>query len=434
MGARATVRISGAACALLMAASLAAAQEQSGEPAVTIRGFLSQGYFRTWNDNYLAPYSDEGSFGFTEEALNFTVMPLPRLRVAMQVLGRDLGPQGNHRLTVDWAVGDYRYRDWLGVRIGKIKMPVGLYNTLVDADVARPEIFQPNGAYPLSNRELTTSLTGGSVYGTVPLGPVGEAEYEAWGGTVDVDGNVTVIERVTQTQAASVAATLTAQGLSGVQYQVGTITGRTKYVVGGAFEWRPPVAGLRLRVTCSRAEAVFSALTSYFGSREGMPVALASRAESIYRPKYGLHLSAEYQRGGLRLSGEYYRARRDILTTVSGLGPAPITVPLRENPSTFYGQAAYRLNDHLQLSAYYSVYYADRDDKDGEALVARGQPAHRAWQHELVPTVRVDVTKHWLLKAEVHVLDGTAQLSPHENPDGFAKRWTLLALKTTFHF
>ena len=41
-------------------------------------------------------------------------------------------------------------------------------------------------------------------------------------------------------------------------------------------------------------------------------------------------------------------------------------------PVTTYGQAAYRLNERLQASGYYSVSYADGDDKDGRLQVAKG--------------------------------------------------------------
>jgi hypothetical protein len=50
---------------------------------------------------------------------------------------------------------------------------------------------------------------------------------------------------------------------------------------------------------------------------------------------------------------------------------------------------------------------------------------------EWVATGRADVNRHWLLEVEVHFVNGTAQLSPLDNPDDHKKDWTLFAAKTT---
>ncbi len=44
-----------------------------------------------------------------------------KLRVGVQFLSRDLGETGNNEVEVDWAYGDYRFRNWLGIRAGKMK-------------------------------------------------------------------------------------------------------------------------------------------------------------------------------------------------------------------------------------------------------------------------------------------------------------------------
>ena len=64
----------------------------------------------------------------------------------------------------------------------------------------------------------------------------------------------------------------------------------------------------------------------------------------------------------------------------------------------WYVQGSYRLNDRFQTQAYYSVYWPDRNDKDGQRFVQRGQPGFRAWQKDIALTARVDINRHWLLK------------------------------------
>src|SRR5262245_12170929 len=136
---------------LLVGASAALPASAEDFANLTLHGFASQGYLRSSDNNYASLNTEEGTFAITEGALNVTAQPLPGLRVGAQFFARDFGPQGNHRVVLDWALGDYRVADWFGVRAGKVKQPLGLYNTLVDADMARAEILQPAGAYPISN-------------------------------------------------------------------------------------------------------------------------------------------------------------------------------------------------------------------------------------------------------------------------------------------
>ena len=71
---------------------------------------------------------------------------------------------------------------------------MALYSTLADADVTRPEIFQPSGAYPPEQRDLTTAVDGGGIFGTMPIGGAGYLEYEALVGTLDLDESYILTE------------------------------------------------------------------------------------------------------------------------------------------------------------------------------------------------------------------------------------------------
>src|SRR5262245_6462658 len=130
-----------AVAGLVLVASTASGQDASG---IAIHGFASQGYLHSSDNRLFSAPTDQGTFAFTDEAVNVTWQGSPRLRIGAQIFARDLGSQGNHRPTFDWALGDYRWRDWLGVRAGRLKLPMGLYSTVIDADAARPEILQPN--------------------------------------------------------------------------------------------------------------------------------------------------------------------------------------------------------------------------------------------------------------------------------------------------
>jgi hypothetical protein len=423
------VRSIAIAAAALTCAPAAFAQETGG---VTVRGFVSQGYLHSSANRLLGADTDQGTFAFSEAAVNVSAQPLPKLRVAAQLFARDLGAQGNHRLTLDWAVGEYRAWDQMGFRFGRIKFPVGLYNTFADADVARPEILQPSGIYPPDRRDLTNAIDGGGVFGTFSLGRAGHVEYEAMYGTLDLDESYT-LSRAIDNAAVGFLPALAALRLTNTGYVVSERTGRADSAWGGYVEWAPPVPGLRLRTGFQGADVTFGGLTTYSGFAGPAPVSLPVRSVLDIAVPYQVIFSAEYARGGLRLSAEHARLKVENTTTFTGM-PFPIPPSTRvTHPQATYGQVAYRFNPHLQASSYYSVSYADGKDKEGRA-VSRGEAAHTAWTKDLAFTLRVDVNAHWLVKAEVHRLDGSSILSPGENPGGREGDWTLFAVKTTLHF
>jgi hypothetical protein len=424
-------RVSLAAAVLLAAGSGASAQEGSN---FTLRGFVSQGYLNSSANRWLDADTDEGTFAYTEAALNFTAQPVPKVRVAAQLFARDLGSQGNNRVVLDWGLGEYRAWDALGIRIGRVKFPVGLYNTLADADVTRPEILQPSGVYPPERRDLTNAIDGGGIFGTIQLGKAGYLEYEALGGTLDLDESY-LLTRATNSLSVALLPPLSALRLSNLSYVVAESEGRAKYGWGSYVEWHPPVSGLRVRAGLQGASVDFSAVTTYSGFAGSNPVTLNIRSDAHYAVPHQLVLSGEYSRGGLRLTAEHAQLHTEGSTTLIGTPfPAPPATLARNAPVSTYGQAAYRFSERFQASGYYSVSYADRDDKEGLKLVSRGQPAHAGWVKDLAFTGRVDVNAHWLFKAEVHRFDGTYNLSAAENPAGLEEDWTMLVVKTTFHF
>ena len=422
-----------AAALVTVAAGPAAAQTLGG---VTFHGFVAQGYLNSTDNNWLSAPTSDGSFAFTEAALNFNVEPVSKLRIGAQFYARDVGAQGNNKIVLDWAVGDYRFRNWLGFRAGKVKLPTGLYNIVIDNPVARPEIIMPAGIYPLSTRDLSNTVQGFDVYGTLDLGGAGELDYETWVGTIDLDDSY-LIERFIVEGAYGA---LPALGLEQPDVIVSDIQASMDYLWGGALDWRTPLRGLRLKVSGNTSEANVSNAATYSGfvsqgpAPVPVPVSLTARTETNYKQDYVMFYSIEYRRGGLRLAGEHYAAKNTITNTTTGLPfPAP-TLTFTEQPISCYGQVAYRFNQTWEASGYYSYMYLDRNDKDGMRFVAQGQPAHRAWLKQWTFTGRADINKNWLVKGEVSFMDGTAGVTPLDNPDGLTQKWTLFALQTVVHF
>ncbi len=89
--------------------------------AVQVHGFVSQGYLNSDVNNYLTMPTSEGSFSFTDGGVTLASQITDRFRVGVQGYVRNVGKLGNGQVTLDWASGDYSFKDWFGVRAGKVK-------------------------------------------------------------------------------------------------------------------------------------------------------------------------------------------------------------------------------------------------------------------------------------------------------------------------
>ena len=110
--------------------------------ALEVHGFVSQGYLRSTDNNYLAK-TEDGTTEFNDVAINVSTTLTDKLRVGCQFLARDLGDAGNNKVVLDWGYGDYHFRDEIGIRIGKVKRPMGFYNEGRDVDILRTWVLLP---------------------------------------------------------------------------------------------------------------------------------------------------------------------------------------------------------------------------------------------------------------------------------------------------
>src|SRR5882724_5623370 len=128
------------AASLVLAAPTAARAAEPGADAhgrdIQFHGFVSQGFLKTTANDYLID-SSRGSSEISEAGFNATAQVTDKLRVGLQMFAYELGTLGNFNVKADWYYLDYRVRDWVGVRAGRLKIAYGLYNDVSDIDAAR---------------------------------------------------------------------------------------------------------------------------------------------------------------------------------------------------------------------------------------------------------------------------------------------------------
>jgi len=386
---------------------------------VDIHGYISQGYMISNHNNFLTE-SEKGSFQFNELGINFSTALTKKVRLGIQFAARDLGDTGNDKVLIDWAYADYNWRDWLGIRIGKMKQVVGLYNKTRDMDMLRTFILLPQGIYAENYRDAATSVKGIGLYGEVPLKLMGNISYQVLIGTTEIykDGSTAKASKVF--------------GPFNVEkFDVDDL-------YSGSIIWETPLKGLRLGVTLVDTQIKIQASLSedliipvdfppYF-------LTVAGRGDPVTAdfPKLTIYTySVEYTWKNLVLAAECQIMDQNMIGKILDLEPLEISL----NSLSYYGSASYRFSDWFELGVYYMEYYKDRDDKKG----TRVDPPYSGYQKDACVCFRFDLNPQWIFKLEGHLIDGVALCFPQDNLNArgiveYDKKWALFAVKMTFCF
>jgi len=387
LGSRSGLPAAAAALVLLLAPHRdASAQEEDSLASgvdLQFHGFVSQGFIYTTDNDYLA-HSERGSFELTEVGFNASAELTDRLRVGMQLFARDLGPIGDYRATMDWFNLDYRWKDWLGLRAGRVKIPFGLFNDISDIDAARHPVLLPQSIYPLQNRDFLLAQTGVELYGYIDLACRGALSYRVYGGTIFPDVEIPP--------------------------QVLELT--IPYVAGARLMWETPLPGLRIGGSALAGRVEYDVLLD-----PALPVL------DVDNPQILWVASTDYMRGDLYLAAEYSRWYGKVESS------DPMLFPEGEITSErTYAMASYRFAPLIHPGAYYSLLFPDTRDRSGRESV----------QHDAALTARFDLNLHWLLKLEAHYMNGTAGVSPELNGgrprEELTRNWFVFLAKTSAYF
>jgi hypothetical protein len=364
---------------------------------VDIHGFISQGFLKSNDYNYLSHKSRDGSFEYNEMGINFSKQLKDKLRIGVQLFARDIGDAANNKITVDWAYADYRYRDWLGLRVGKIKLPMGLHNETRDMDMLRTCIVLPQGIYTDLLRDNLIATSGAGIYGNRGLGAYGSLNYQLIAGVLPTESESGVGKFINE-MLASLGGALN-----------GEIDPDKSYA--GALWWETPLEGLKVGY-------------SHFHTPTEVPLIFDGVLETTWEATVVFKIfSAEYTWNNLVTAAEYMERDNDNML----LGMAQSSTQ-----QSYYVSASYAFNDLFTLGAYYSVLYPDKDDKDGNTLPIK----HKAWEKDLALTLRFDINEYWVFKIEGHLVDGTANVLGIDNPNNNFREsdWFYSAVKISFSF
>lgn len=384
--------------------SLQAQEFKLFDRQVQIHGFASQGFIHTNDNNWLTmSTSNVGSGDFTDFGANASVQVTDKFRVGAQIYDRDLGDLGGWHPSLDWAFADYRFKPWLGIRGGKVKTVMGLYNDTQDLDFLYPFALLPQSIYPTDLRESTIAHAGGDVYGNLSLGKrLGTLSYTGYAGQRQDSqyGGYPFLLKSPPTL-------VSLSSFRGLQY-------------GGDLRWTTPVKGLL--VGLSRMNEDIEGYGTCAAS--GRPLPYYERSIAQWTNQY----YGQYTWERLQIDSEYRRYWLDH--DIHSIG-----FRVQTDVRGWYVAGAYRVAKRLQLGSYYSRYslycpavFCPISAKSGHI-------------YDKVVTGRIDLNRFMNVKVEGHFMDGygvpgyyPSGFYTEGNAQGLAPKTNALVVKTGVNF
>jgi hypothetical protein len=308
------------------------------------------------------------------------------------------GSPGNIRL--DYGFIDYTFLSdeskQLGIRLGRMKNPLGLYNDTRDVPFTRPSILLPQSIYFDRTRNLAIAADGVHLYGE-HRSDIGAVSFQI--------GAVRPLVRGAETEVALLG-----------REMPGHLAPDISYVGRGIYELDEG----RLRFSLSGTQ-----LNLNYSPAAVDPLGAGSIR---FTP---LIFSAQYNAEQWSFTSEY--ALRHFEYKNFGISQ----LNLDFFGESYYLQGTYRFNPAWEGIVRYDVLHTDSDDRSGKKWAATtGRPAHNRFARDITVGLRWNITSSFMLRAEYHRVNGTGWLSALDNPNSEerSQHWDLFSILGSFRF
>lgn len=366
-----------------------------------VHGFAAQAYLVSEGNNYFGD-STNGSHDFYEAAVNGSVVLGSGLLASAQVMVRDAGLTDTGKPRLDYALLDWNALQGVnssaGIRIGRVKNAMGLFNDTRDVIFARPGILLPQSVYydGAGLRGIFFSSDGAQLYGSTTLG-----RHEI------------------------------SLSLNGAINRDFTHKEREVLLGGSAFGAIPDDIHVR-------DLAFAQLLDSYNGGRLTFGLSHAQARLAIDpSPSFPIDaaLKARLYVASLRYNAERYSITGEYMYTRSKSRSA-LMGNTASSSDGGYVQVDVRLTPQWSAYCRYDATFSDADDRDGsEAAEIPGVDRYSRFAHDVTIGASWKPDTHWGVWAEVHRIYGTATAPALDNPDGAEdERWTLFTVMAAYRF
>ncbi len=374
-----------------------------------VHGFFTQNAINTSANNMYGDSEGSVSTDFTEAGVNIFYTPWEKLSFSFQGLYRDAGEIDNNKLDVDYAFADVTLNTYeqgrYGLRLGRIKNPLGLYNETRDVAFTTPSIILPQGIYYDRSRSLLVSSDGAQFYLGHRMDNADLSLKLNYG--KPRNDNDELLNAVIPYPTSIIP--IYPQGDLDSSSSDHAILGQMLYERnGGELIYAFSFADVTLTYDPEKND-LFTAGTTDF---------------RLYI------LSAQYNGEKFSLTGEYLYQLNDF----KGFGPFyPDADPDSES---WYMQAGYRIKPNWQVYARYDESYLNTDDRKGKQNDVIGLPRHQSFSKDAMIGIRWDINPSIMIRAEYHNVNGSTWLTSADNPDRSETKqyWDIFALQLSLRF
>jgi len=389
--------------------------------SVQLHGFVSQAYMYSPDNPFAGTDAEDGSFDFREFGLNASWEATPKLRFSGQLLSRTMDEVADGSLKVDFLLADYlAYSDettTFGVRVGRIKNALGLYNSTRDIPSSRPGISVPNAIYFDAFRDPILATDGINLYGS-HITELGSFGFNAYAGGRELEG------------------------LSMENYLFGKdVEGEVKNAELKLFQltFKPEsehdlnfgLSLLQVNTKLSGAQSITEAGTQYvMDTMAGKSFDYRNYITGGELDSLFVLASAQYGYQDWLFTAEYLNIFSEI--TYEVLGGKVVSDPVSE---AFSIQAEWFATPQIQTLIRYEELYLVNNDRS-DSTVARPNDIYSGHGKGLTLGAKWLIDENWTLRGEVAVNEGTAWLPMFEGMEDIAiqKHWNTYGLQLTYQF
>ncbi len=387
-----------------------------------IHGFVSQGYIYSPDNPYAGTDSKTGSYNFREIALNGFWEVNDRFRVAGQVLSLRMDEADDGEPRIDFLLADYlavsNEDATFGIRLGRIKNPLGIYNSTRDIPSARPGMNVPSSIYFSSFRDSILATDGLNLYGSF-ASDVGVLAWEGYAGSREMKDE-------------AMEYYLYGQPNEGDFEEVALKGLKLSFVPQSQHDLSFGLSFLQVNTKLENAMSVIDAGTAYMidSMTPGVIIDETNYITGTELDSLFALFSVQYGVADWLFSAEYHNIFSDFNIEIAGM-----TQKLNSTSEGYYLQAEWFGDANWHALLRYEELFLDDTDRSGEGNAPASDPYH-GYGKGLTLGVKWLINSDVSLTGQVSRNEGTAWLPSFDGVEQevIRKYWDTYALQLSYQF
>lgn len=410
---------------ILVSVSLSATSQISAvelNETTQIHGFVNQAYLYSPDNPYAGPDAKDGSFKFREIGINGFTEFSPEFRLAGQILSRQRDEADDGEVRIDFLLADLLMLDnpttTFGLRVGRVKNNIGLYNAIRDIPSALPGYNVPDSIYFDAFRYTILSTDGINFYGSMLLSE-NRINWELTAGQKSID---------TEDFGYSAFGYPLAKGeTDDVPLRVFSVSLTPAFERNLRLGFSLLDLKIKLEDTLSIEEAQARLMAAPPGDIFANPhnYVTGSEVEGLFTI-----WSAQYSHDNWIITAEYSNLRSDFEAEI--LGNRFTRKPTAE---AYYLQLEWLPNARTSWFSRYEELYLDRDDRIGNQAAVDYNP-YRGFGKGWTFGGKWRFANQWSVTGQASFNEGTAWLPTYEGieDEEIEKYWNYYVLSLNFQF